>query len=423
MTTADEEYPSIPAMALASAERFGDAVAVIEGDVELSFSEVADEMLAVARGLVALGIEAGDRVAVWAPNSARWITSALGVLASGAWLVPVNTRFKGSEAAQVLRTAGAAAVLCVNGFLGADPIGMLRESAPGLVALERAVVMDGPTPPGAHSWAGFLAAGQSVSEAEIRDRIAAIGPGDVSDVIFTSGTTGRPKGVILRHGASLRLYRLVNDGWVIGPGDRALVVMPFFHCFGYKFGWMLSLMCGATTVPMAVFEPEGALRAVERYGITHIGGSPTLHAAFMDEQARVKADLETLRVATVSAAYIPVARVHRMREERGLDHVMAGYGLTEAHATVSITHIPRRPTRGGGELVGPAAAGRGGPAGRRGRSRRGPGRAGRGSGPGLQPGRRLLRRSRCDRRSVPPGRLAAHRGHRLHERGWLHHDL
>lgn len=338
MTTEEDEYRSIPAMALAVAERFGEAVAVIDGDVQLSFQEVADEMLAVAKGLAALGVEPGDRVAVWAPNSARWIVSALGVLASGAWLVPVNTRFKGTEAAHVLRTAGAAAVLCVNGFLGADLIGMLRTSDPGLAALERVVVMDGPTPSGAIWWDDFVRAGRSVPEAQIRERIAAIGPGDVSDIIFTSGTTGRPKGVILRHGASLRLYRLVNDGWLIGAGDRALVVMPFFHCFGYKFGWMLSLMFGATTVPMAVFEPEEALRAVERYGITHIGGSPTLHAAFMDEQIRVKASLDTLRVATVSAAYIPVALVHRMREEMGLHHVMAGYGLTEAHATVSITY-------------------------------------------------------------------------------------
>ena len=338
MTTDEEEYPSIPAMALASAERFGDAIAVIDGEVELSFTDVAEEMLDVARGLAAIGVQPGDRVAVWAPNSARWIASALGVLASGAWLVPVNTRFKGSEAAHVLRTAGAAAVLCVNGFLGADPISMLRESDPTVPALERAVIMDGPTPPGAVSWPDFLAGGRAAPEAVIRDRIAAIRPDDVSDIIFTSGTTGRPKGVILRHGASLRLYRLVNEGWQIGPGDRALVVMPFFHCFGYKFGWMLSLMCGATTVPMAVFEPEAALRAVERYGITHVGGSPTLHAAFLDEQLRVKADLGTLRVATVSAAYIPVALVHRMREEMGLHHVMAGYGLTEAHATVSITY-------------------------------------------------------------------------------------
>src|SRR2546430_14690481 len=99
---ADNQYRSIPRMALAAAERFGTAAAVVDGDVTLTFEAVAAEMLSVARGLVARGVRPGDRVALWAPNSARWITSALGVLAAGAWLVPVNTRFKGAEAAYVL---------------------------------------------------------------------------------------------------------------------------------------------------------------------------------------------------------------------------------------------------------------------------------------------------------------------------------
>jgi acyl-CoA synthetase (AMP-forming)/AMP-acid ligase II len=337
MTTSGD-YPSIPAMALASAERYGESVAVIEGDARLSYAAMGDAFIRAARGLAALGVQTGDRVALWAPNSTRWIVSALAVLANGAWLVPVNTRFKGAEAAQVMRAADVSAVLCVGGFLDTDPIGMLRAADPTLPALDRVVTIEGPAQPGAVTWAELEERGGSIPESEIRTRIAAIRPEDVSDIIFTSGTTGRPKGVILRHGASLRLYQLVNEGWQIGPGDRALVVMPFFHCFGYKFGWMLSMMEGATSVPMAVFEPAEALRAIESLGITHIGGSPTLHAALLDEQLRLGADLRTLRVATVSASYIPVALVQRMQDEMGLDHVMAGYGLTEAHATVSITY-------------------------------------------------------------------------------------
>jgi HIP---CoA ligase len=114
--------------------------------------------------------------------------------------------------------------------------------------------------------------------------------------------------------------------------------MPFFHCFGYKFGWMLSLMSGATIVPMAVFDAESALLAIERYGITHLGGSPTMFQSLLDQQATQKADVSSMRVATVSAAYVPVDLVHRMRNELGLDYAMTGYGLTEAHATVAITY-------------------------------------------------------------------------------------
>jgi HIP---CoA ligase len=331
-------YPSIPDMVLASADRFGNSIAIIDGDTEMTFAEVGAEMLAAARGLMSLGIEPGDRVALWAPNSARWVVSALGILSCGAWLVPVNTRFKGAEAAHVLRKTGAKGVLSVSDILGADLLDLVRRSDPELPALSKVVILDGEAQPGDTAWDDLVQAGRTVPDSEARTRISAIRPEDVSDIIFTSGTTGRPKGVVLRHGASLVTYRLTNEGWGMSHGDRTLVVMPFFHCFGYKFGWMLSLMTGGTTVPMAVFDPDAALRLIERHGITHIGGSPTMFGALLEHQATVKADLSSLRVATVSAAYVPVELIYRMRDELGLDYAMTGYGLTEAHATVAITY-------------------------------------------------------------------------------------
>lgn len=332
------EFASIPAMALDSGSRFGARTAVIDQTTEVTFEEVAEEMLAVARGLTALGIERGDRVALWAPNSARWVTAALGIMAAGGRLVPVNTRFKGGEAAHILRQTDASALLCVNGFLGMDLLQSVRDAAPDLRALTRVVTVDGPPQADCLDWAEMFARGEGVPEEVILDRVAALGPEDPSDVIFTSGTTGYPKGVMLRHGASLRTYRLCNDAWRAGPGDRVLIVMPFFHCFGYKFGWMLSLMVGATAVPVAVFDPDETLRTVERLGITHVSGSPTFFWSLLESQRRVRADLSTLRVACVSAAYVPVELIHRMRDELGLEYAMTGYGLTEAHATVGVTY-------------------------------------------------------------------------------------
>src|SRR5206468_1010492 len=185
----------------------------------------------------------------------RWITSALGVLAAGAWLIPLNTRFKGVEAAFVLRKTEANALLCVNGFLGADPAGMLHDVDPKLPALQNVVVLDGPVGDACSSWDDLLAAGASVNEADVRARIDGIGAEDGSDIIFTSGTTGHPKGVMLRHGDSMRAFESYNEGFRLTEGDRLLVVLPFFHCFGYKAGWMLALMVGATTVPVPVFDP------------------------------------------------------------------------------------------------------------------------------------------------------------------------
>lgn len=329
-------FESIPAMVLGSAERYGSAPAIVDGDTTLSFDEVASEMLQVARGLMSLGIQAGGRVALWAPNSSRWITSALGILATGAWLVPLNTRLKGAEAAYILRKSQARSLVCANGFFGAEPLAMLAEADPEL-HLEHRIVIDGEAPTGALSWDELVDRGEAVGEETAVDRIGSIRCEDVSDVIFTSGTTGHPKGVMLRHGDSMRAYSAFNEGLQLREGDRLLIVLPFFHCFGYKAGWMLTLMVGAAAVPLPSFDPAQVLRTIEQERITHMGGAPTIFNAVLAHPDVQHTDFSTFRVATVSAAYVPVELVHRMREAFGLDYSMTGYGLTEAHGLVSLT--------------------------------------------------------------------------------------
>jgi HIP---CoA ligase len=323
---ADLDFRSIPRMALVNAERFGDEVAVLDGDLALTFRDVADRMVGVARALLADGVERGDRVALWAPNTAAWITTALGILATGARLVPVNTRFKGSEAAYVLRRTGARALFCAKGFLGLDYLAMLRDADPELLALRHMTFLDDDD--------AFLAQGSAMTEARVLERIESIGPEDGSDIMFTSGTTGHPKGVMLRHGASLRCYDAFADSFLVERGDRLMVITPFFHCFGYKAGWMTALMRGATCVPVAVFDAGEALRTVEARRITHTGGPPTLFWALLDHPTRPHRDLSSFKAAIASAAYVPAELVHRMEAELGVEPV-SGYGLTEAHAMVS----------------------------------------------------------------------------------------
>src|ERR1700722_9567293 len=287
---ADLEHGSIPRLALHCAERYGSAPAITDGATTMSFADVSAEMLTVGRALMARGVEPGDPVVLWAPNSARWITAALGILATGAWLVPMNTRFKGPEAAFILKKTGARVLLCANGFLGADFVDMVGQADPSMAAQIDIVVVEGAVPEGATSWDAFVAGAAGVDEASVRERIHAIGPDDVSDIVFTSGTTGHPKGVLLRHGASMRAFEDLNEGFGLGTGDRLLIVLPFFHTFGYKAGWMLALMVGATTVPVAVFDPESALRAIERHRITHLGGAPTIFGALLDHPVRQEVD-------------------------------------------------------------------------------------------------------------------------------------
>jgi acyl-CoA synthetase (AMP-forming)/AMP-acid ligase II len=316
---------------------FGDREAFVDGDVRLSFSDVERGMVEVARSLMARGVEPGDRVAIWAPNCTTWITAALGTLAARAWLVPLNTRLKGDEAAALLRTADVRTLFVGDGFLDVDYSALLRAADAGVRALDDIVQLPLPSVAPGEEWASFLASGTSVPRRAVDESVDAASPGDVSDVIFTSGTTGSPKGVMLRHGATLAGYHTFSDRFALRAGDRYVIPTPFFHCFGYKAGWIASLMRGAVGFPLAVFEPERVLELIERERITHMPGPPTMFSALLDHPRRDEFDLSSLRQAIIGAATIPAVLVRRMREELGIGGILSAYGLTENHALGSLT--------------------------------------------------------------------------------------
>ncbi|MGE0881401.1 MAG: AMP-binding protein [Acidimicrobiia bacterium] len=334
----DELFRSVPAMVRASATRFGSRVAIIDGDERLTFTDVDRQMREVAKALIASGVEKGDRVAVWAPNSWRWIVAALGTLATGAWLVPVNTRFKGHEAAFSLGKTDAKVLFTVGDFVGNDYVAMLQHEDQSLSALKNVVFVDDSARDGVVSWADFITRGAAIDDAVVDERIAAISPDDVSDVIFTSGTTGMPKGVMLRHGASMKAFiDHYNVGFELHEGDVALILSPFFHCFGYKAGWMLALAVGATSIPVAVFDPEKAMADVVEHGVTHLAGAPTFFVAMLNHPNRDKYHFTTVRKGLMSAAYVPAELFHRIVDEMGMQSAITGYGLTEAHALGSVS--------------------------------------------------------------------------------------
>jgi HIP---CoA ligase len=334
---ADVRYGTVPRMVKANAARFGTREAVVDAERRLTYGDVEREMLAVARSLIASGVEPGDRVAIWAPNSAAWITAALGVLAARAWLVPLNTRLKGDEASFILEKTDARVLFAADGFLDIDYTASLRAAAPDLRALRDVVRLPLPGASTSPDWDSFLARGHAVSLELAEAAIAAGSPDDVSDVIFTSGTTGAPKGVLLRHGASLRGYEIFGNHFGLQEEDRYVIPTPFFHCFGYKAGWMLSLMAGAVAFPLAVFSATAVLELIERERITHMPGPPTMFSALLDHPRRSEFDLSTLAHAIVGAASIPSVLVHRMRDELGISGILSAYGLTENHALVTLT--------------------------------------------------------------------------------------
>jgi acyl-CoA synthetase (AMP-forming)/AMP-acid ligase II len=330
----ETEWTSIPAMLRATAARAPSADAVVTGPHRISYAELAAEVATAARALIASGLDRGDRVAVWAPNSAEWISAALAVTAAGGVLVPVNTRFKGTEAAYVLERSRARILFTVRGFLDTDYPELLSSAGVVLPSLTDVVLLSGRAGDGAVAWAEFLARGEDVADAAVDERIGSIGPDDPSDVVFTSGTTGSPKGVVMTHAQTLRAYLDWCDWADLRDGDRYLIVNPFFHIFGYKAGVLASLMRGATIYPVAVFDPGEVLALVERERITVLPGPPTLYQALLEHPDRARHDIATLRLAVTGAADIPVELIRRIREELPFERILTGYGLTEA-GTVS----------------------------------------------------------------------------------------
>jgi acyl-CoA synthetase (AMP-forming)/AMP-acid ligase II len=326
---------TVPAAVARAARDFGDAEAVAEPGraqgFRLSYRDLDERATAVAGALIDAGIGPGDRVAIWAPNGSEWLLIALGTLGAGAALVPVSTRFTGPEALDVIGRSGARALFVAGGFLGADRLGALLAAA-GPGELDRlGLIVRVP-----EEWDAFLQAGSLSGArrrallAEARRRAGAVRPGDVSDIMFTSGTTGRSKGAMTSHERSLGVARAWADCAQLGPGDRYLVVNPFFHTFGFKAGILACLVSGAALVPQAVFDAGEAMRLAEAERITVLPGAPTIYQMILDHPERAERDLSSLRLAVTGAADVPVALVERMRRELTFETVLTAYGLTEA---------------------------------------------------------------------------------------------
>ena len=335
----DDACVSIPNAVRVAARRFGDLEAVVDGQLRLTFAELERHMVDSVRGVMALGIRPGDRVAVWAPNSARWILAALGILGAGGVLVPVNTRFKGQEAAYVLERSGAAALVVVTDFLGQDPLGMLRNAAPDADVLRtgRVVVASGPAGEGELGWEEFLAGGAAVPVEAAHAAIDAVTASTVSDIMFTSGTTGHPKGVVLTHGQSLRAYGWLAAVMDFRPGDRYLIVPPFFHTFGYKAGWMACIVHGVAILPMAVFDVGRVLETLDREKVSILLGPPTIFQEVLDSPARPRFDLSPLRVTMSAATMVSPTLFRRIWDELGPEVMVSCYGLTESTSLITTT--------------------------------------------------------------------------------------
>ncbi len=343
----DVELTTIPAAFNATAMKYPDAEAVVFGATRLTYLELADRVRLAARALLASGVSKRDRVAVWAPNSDQWVVMALAIVSTGAIVIPVNTRLKGAEARYILEASRASLVFIDDGFLNLALIDMLREGseAPSLTSpvsllpeLKEIVVFAASPASHVTTFDQFLARAERVAGSILDEAVASVVPSDVSDIIFTSGTTGRPKGAELLHGQTVRLYTYWSDTVGLQPGDRFLGVNPFFHCFGYKAGLLASLMRGATLLPVSVFDAVNTMALIEAENINIAPGTPTLYISLLDHPRRGEFDLSSLRVAVTGGSVVPTALIRRMRGDLGFRTVINAYGLTESCGFATSCH-------------------------------------------------------------------------------------
>ena len=354
---------TIPALLAQAVTRFAARPAVVEEQATLTYAGLGRSVEQASRAYLAAGVQPGDRVAIWAPNRHEFIVALLGAQNIGASVVPLNTRYRGHEALVILERSRASVLVTANGFLGADYLGMLEQAASGtsgagplgLEHVHTVVDVADSGHPAATPWTDFLADGDAVTVEEVARAAAAVEPDTVSDILFTSGTTGVPKGVMSAHRQTLGVAEVWAQGAELTDQDRYAIVNPFFHSFGYKAGIIAALTAGSAIHPVTTFDPVALMALVERERITVLPGAPTIFTTLINHPERERFDLSSLRFSIAGAASVPETLFEQMRDVLGFDTVAQAYGLTEC--VVATKSRPGEDPRHIAMTTGPAVPG------------------------------------------------------------------
>lgn len=330
---------TIPALLEAAARRYGEKLFLVEENSCISFAAAWQTVQYAAGGLLATGFKAGDRAAIWCPNISEWVLAALTIQLAGGTLVTLNTRYKGHEAAQILADSGATHLFCLDSFLGVDYPAVAAANAP--TTLRNIIVFRAKSAPSAgQHWSGLVTAGAAMADSERQKHLKTAQRGidadTPSDILFTSGTTGRAKGVVTGHGQNIEAFTRFADILGIDEHDRYLIINPFFHSFGYKAGWLSCLIKGAAVYPQLTFDVDQVLAKIARDKITVMPGPPTLFQSLLAHPDIDRFDVSTLTKATTGAATIPTSLIVAIRKRLGITNIITAYGLSESCGLVSM---------------------------------------------------------------------------------------
>jgi fatty-acyl-CoA synthase len=313
-----------------AAEQWGDADALVSvaQEVRWSWRELAHRADEMAAGLLALGLERGDRIGIWSPNCAEWALTQFAAAKIGLILTTINPAYRISELAFMIDKVGMTAVVAAERFKTSDYIAMLEAvEAP---CLKHRILMGGATRPGWISFEELPALASGWERDSVLEIAAALDCNDPINIQFTSGTTGSPKGATLSH------HNILNNGWFVGraqelgPADRICVPVPLYHCFGMVMGNLAGVTCGATIVyPSAGFDPEATLAAVAQERCTSLYGVPTMFIAELDCPQFEAYDLGSLRTGIMAGSPCPIEVMKQVVEKMHMEGVTIAYGMTE----------------------------------------------------------------------------------------------
>ncbi|AGE22146.1 acyl-CoA synthetase [Geobacillus sp. GHH01] len=334
------------------ARQYADREAVVYADrgLRLTYRQFNDYCRLVARGLMRLGIEKGEHVAIWATNVPEWIACQFATGKMGAVLVTVNTNYRAAELEYLLRQSDSTTLFLIEQYRDSSYIDILyeivpelRTSAPGqlqskrLPKLKNVIFLGDKRHPGMFTWNDILAMAHDVSEEELDERMESLDPHDVINMQYTSGTTGFPKGVMLTN------YNIVNNAHQVaqcmglGEGDRLCIPVPFFHCFGCVMSTLACVTVGATMVPVVEFHPKRVLETVEAERCTALHGVPTMFIAELNDPDFAKYDLSSLRTGIMAGSPCPVEVMKAVIEKMGMKDITIAYGQTEASPVITQT--------------------------------------------------------------------------------------
>ena len=334
------------------AEKHPNHEAVIYADRNLrwSYKEFNDECRIVAKGLMKLGINKGDHLAIWATNTPEWLTAQFATAKMGAILVTVNTNYRTTELEYLLRQSDSKTIILMESYRDASYIEMLneicpelKEAKPGslnskrLPMLKNVIVLGDNHYPGTYSWKDIKKLGEDISDHELDERLYSLESSDVINMQYTSGTTGFPKGVMLTHS------NIVNNGYNIAncmrltKEDRLCIPVPFFHCFGCVLGTMACVSVGATMVPIQEFHPKQVLQTVQDEKCTGLHGVPTMFITELNQPDFDQYDLSSLRTGIMAGSNCPIEVMKGVIYRMGASEITIAYGQTESSPVITQT--------------------------------------------------------------------------------------